>query len=87
LSVTNGQRAEDASPTKGRPAPPVHLGVATETLGSLVLVGLTSELSYMTAEQATAARELEVELLADAAAGCDLRVRLIGAACSPEGAL
>jgi hypothetical protein len=51
------------------------------------MVGLTSELSYMTAEQATAARELEVELLADAAAGCDLRVRLIGAACSAEGAL
>jgi hypothetical protein len=51
------------------------------------MTGLTSELSYMTAEQATAARELEVELLADAAAGCDLRVRLIGAACSAEGAL
>lgn len=82
-----GQRADLRPLASGCASAAVHLGVATETLGSLVLVGLTSELSYMTAEQATAARELEVELLADAAAGCDLRVRLIGAACSPEGAL
>jgi len=53
------------------------------SLGSLVMVGLSSELSYMSSEQAAAARALELELLADAAAGVDLRVRLIGAACSP----
>lgn len=48
------------------------------TLGSLVMVGLTSELSYMSPEQAAEARALELELLADAAAGVDLRIRLVG---------
>lgn len=52
------------------------------TLGGLVFSGLSTELSYMTAEQAEAARALESELLADAAAGVDLRVRLVGVAVS-----
>lgn len=56
--------------------------MTTETLGGLVLQGLASELSYMTTDAADAARALETELLADAAAGVDLRVRLVGAAVS-----
>jgi hypothetical protein len=50
---------------------------STQTLGSLFLAGASTELSYMTAEAADAARALEAELLADAAAGVDLRIRLI----------
>lgn len=51
---------------------------STETLASLFLAGAATELSHMTAEQADTARALETELLADAAAGVDLRIRLIG---------
>ena len=54
----------------------------TGTLGGLVFQGLSTELSYMTAEQAQAARDLEAELIADAQAGVDLRVRLIADNCS-----
>jgi hypothetical protein len=53
----------------------------TETLGSLFLAGATTELSYMTDAQADAARALEAELLADAAAGVDLRIRLVAHFC------
>jgi hypothetical protein len=53
------------------------------TLGGLVMQGFAGELSYMSDADAQTALALEIELLADAAAGCDLRVRLIGAACSP----
>jgi hypothetical protein len=53
---------------------------ANDTMGSLFLAGATTELSYMTDAQADAARALEAELLADAAAGVDLRIRLITAA-------
>lgn len=49
----------------------------TETLASLFLAGAATELSYMNPAQADAARALETELLADAAAGVDLRIRLI----------
>lgn len=48
-----------------------------QTLAGLFLAGASTELSYMTADQADAARALEAELLADAAAGVDLRIRLI----------
>lgn len=54
----------------------------SDTLGGLVFEGLASELDYLTVDQAQAARELEAELIADARAGVDLRIRLIGAACS-----
>jgi hypothetical protein len=53
------------------------------TLGGLVMQGFAGELSYMSDADALTARTLERELLADAAAGVDLRARLIGAACSP----
>lgn len=49
-----------------------------DTLGSLLLDGLSTELDYMSDEQASAARELEEELTLDALAGVDLRIRLIG---------
>jgi hypothetical protein len=51
------------------------------SLGSLFLAGATTELSYMTDAQADAARALEAELLADAAAGVDLRIRLVAHFC------
>jgi hypothetical protein len=57
--------------------------VDNATLGSLVMAGLSTELSYMSPEAEVEALFLEAELLADAAAGVDLRIRLIGAACSP----
>ena len=50
---------------------------STHTLAGLFLAGASTELSYLTADQADAARALETELLADAAAGVDLRIRLI----------
>lgn len=53
----------------------------TETLGSLFFSGAATELDYLTAEQADAARALETELIADAKAGVDLRIRLIAIAC------
>ncbi len=56
--------------------------MTTETLGGLVLAGLASELDYMTGDAADEARALETELLADAAAGVDLRARLVGTAVS-----
>lgn len=55
---------------------------STDTLGGLVFKGLATELDYLTVDQGQAARELEAELIADARAGVDLRIRLIGAACS-----
>lgn len=55
---------------------------ANETLGSLFFMGAAIELDYLTPEAADAARALEAELLADAAAGVDLRIRLIGRAAS-----
>lgn len=53
-----------------------------ETLGGLVFKGLSTELSYLTADEAEAARTLEAELIADAQAGVDLRIRLIAVNCS-----
>lgn len=50
------------------------------TISQILAAGLLTELSYMTAEAQVAAQTLEAELLADAAAGVDLRVRLIAAA-------
>lgn len=54
----------------------------TETLGCLVFKGLSTELSYLTTDEAEAARTLEAELIADAQAGVDLRIRLIAVNCS-----
>jgi hypothetical protein len=51
-------------------------------MATLILKGLMTELNYMTADQEAAALALEVELLADADAGVDLRIRLIGVAAS-----
>lgn len=56
------------------------------TLTSVLAVGVMCELDYMSADAQQAARELESELLADAAAGVDLRIRLIGTACSASEA-
>lgn len=61
-------------------APAVHLDMAT--LNTLLASGLMTELSYLTPEAAERAIALEAELLADAAAGVDLRIRLVGAAVS-----
>ena len=51
-------------------------------LNTLVAAGLMTELDYMTADEAERALALEAELVADAKAGVDLRVRLIGEAVS-----
>jgi len=51
-------------------------------MNALIIDGMFSELSYMTVDEQDAARALEAELLADAAAGVDLRIRLIGVAVS-----
>lgn len=56
--------------------------MVNETLGGLVFKGLATELDFMSEAEAQAARELEAELLADAKAGVDLRIRLIAAACN-----
>lgn len=48
------------------------------TLNTMVAAGLMTELSYMTADEAERALALETELMLDAKAGVDLRVRLIG---------
>lgn len=53
-----------------------------ETMGGLVFAGLATELDFMSEAEAQAARELEAELIADAKAGVDLRIRLIGVNCS-----
>jgi len=52
--------------------------------GELALDGLTTELSYLAPDAQAAALQLEAELIADAQAGVDLRIRLIGRACSAE---
>lgn len=54
----------------------------TETMGGLVFKGLATELDFMSEAEAAAARALEAELIADAKAGVDLRIRLIAANCS-----
>lgn len=54
----------------------------TETMGGLVFKGLSTELDYLPEAEAAAARALEAELIADAKAGVDLRIRLIAAACN-----
>jgi hypothetical protein len=51
-------------------------------MNTLVAQGFMTELSYMTPEAAETARALEAELTRDAAAGVDLRIRLVGAAVS-----
>jgi hypothetical protein len=43
-----------------------------------LIEGLRTELSYMTTDEQEAARVLEAELIADAEAGVDLRIRLVG---------
>lgn len=53
-----------------------------KTLNQLLAHGLLTELDYMTADEAEAATALEAELTADAQAGVDLRIRLVGAAVS-----
>ena len=55
---------------------------ANDTLAARFLAGAVTELSHMTADAADAARALETALLADAAAGVDLRIRLVGVAVS-----
>ncbi len=51
------------------------------------MAGLSTELDYegdfvMSADEQAAARALEAELIADAQAGVDLRIRLIADVCS-----
>jgi hypothetical protein len=53
-------------------------------MNTLLAQGIMTELSYLTEEAAETARALETELLADAKAGVDLRIRLIGASISAE---
>jgi hypothetical protein len=48
-------------------------------MNALLVAGMFSELSYMSNEEKEAALALESELLADAKAGVDLRIRVIGA--------
>ena len=48
------------------------------SLNQLLAAGLLEELSYMMTEEAEQAVALEAELMLDAAAGVDLRARLIG---------
>ncbi len=59
------------------------MGMATtnETLGGLMMAGLSTELDYLTTDEQAAARALEAELIADAQAGVDIRIRLIGYNC------
>ncbi len=56
--------------------------LSMQTLNTLLAQGTKTELSYMSADGQAAALALEAELLADAHAGVDLRIRLIGAAVS-----
>jgi hypothetical protein len=53
-------------------------------MNAMLIAGLMTELSYMTTDAQEEALALEAELLADAAAGVDLRIRLVGAAASAE---
>jgi hypothetical protein len=48
-------------------------------MNALLVDGMMTELSYMSNDEKEAALALEAELLADAAAGVDLRIRVIGA--------
>jgi hypothetical protein len=48
-------------------------------MNALLVAGMFSELSYMSNEEKEAALAIESELLADAAAGVDLRIRVISA--------
>lgn len=52
------------------------------TFSQLLATGYLTELDHMTPDAQAEARALEAELLADAAAGVDLRIRLIGVAVS-----
>ncbi len=52
------------------------------SMNTLLALGMMTELSYMSADDQAAALALEAELLADAHAGVDLRIRLVGAAVS-----
>ncbi len=58
--------------------------IDTRTLNQLLAAGLLTELSHLDADAAEVARALEAELIADAQAGVDLRIRLIGTAVSSE---
>ncbi len=53
----------------------------TGTLGGLMMAGMSTELDYLSADEAAEARALEAELIADAQAGVDIRIRLIGYNC------
>jgi hypothetical protein len=55
-----------------------------QTMSTLLAAGHLTELNYMTPEAQATAQALEIELLADAKAGVDLRIRLIGASISAE---
>lgn len=61
----------------------VETFVDGRTLGELMVAGAASELDYM-GDAAGAALDLEGELTLDAAAGVDVRARLVGGACSPS---
>jgi hypothetical protein len=52
------------------------------TLNTLLALGTMTELSYLGTDAQAAAIALETALLADAAAGVDLRIRLVGVAVS-----
>jgi hypothetical protein len=56
----------------------------TNEMNTLLAAGHLTELSYMSPDDAARAIALEAELLADAKAGVDLRIRLIGASISAE---
>lgn len=60
----------------------VAIETSTQTMSQLLAAGLLTELAHMTPDAQAEARALEAELLADAAAGVDLRIRLIGRAAS-----
>lgn len=47
-------------------------------MNTLLIEGLMTELDYMTTDEQADARALEAELIADAEAGVDLRIRLVG---------
>ena len=53
-------------------------------MNTLLIEGLMTELSYMTTDEQADARALEAELIADAEAGVDLRIRLVGRAASVQ---
>ncbi len=52
-------------------------------MNRLLALGTMTELNYMTTDDAARAIALETELLLDAAAAVDLRIRLVAAAVSP----